>query len=82
MIEPASDGVRVRRVLPGSVAAAAQLEDGDVITAAAGFTVSKTGELIDIIHRQAPGTWLPLRIRRGGLVIDAIAKFPQSFEAR
>jgi len=83
LIADAEDGVRVRRALPGTVAAAAGLKPDDVILSAAGFRVRKTGELIDIVARQAPGTWLPLRIRRDGKETDAVAKFPQTFrEAR
>ncbi|MEE8333562.1 MAG: ChaN family lipoprotein [Alphaproteobacteria bacterium] len=76
MIADAGDGVRVRRVLPGTVAAEAGLKDGDIILSAAGFAVRKTTELIEIILRQAPGTWLPLRVRRGDAEIDAVARFP------
>lgn len=79
LIADADDGVRVRRVLADSVAAAAGLKKDDVILSAAGFRVRKTGELIDIIARQAPGTWLPLRLRRDGRETDAVAKFPQKF---
>ncbi len=76
MIADARDGVRVRRVLPGTVAAKAGLEDGDIILSAAGLNVRKTAELIEIIGRMAPGTWLPLRVRRGDAEIDAVARFP------
>jgi hypothetical protein len=31
---------------------------------------------VEIVSRQAPGTWLPLSIRRDGQEIDLIAKFP------
>ena len=79
MIADGDGGVRVRRVLDGTVAAAAGLKKDDVILSAAGFPVRKTGELIDIVARQAPGTWLPLRIRRGGKETDAVARFPQRF---
>jgi hypothetical protein len=33
-------------------------------------------DLMEIVVRQPPGTWLPLSIRRGGQEIDVIAKFP------
>lgn len=76
MIADAKDGVRIRHVLPGTVAARAGLKDGDIILSAAGLAVRKTAALIEIIARQAPGTWLPLRVRRGDAEIDAVAKFP------
>ena len=44
----------------------------------AGFSAST--ELIEIIQRQAPGTWLPLKILRGDSELELLARFPQSFE--
>ena len=59
-----------------SVAAAAMLEKDDIIVEAAGVAVAKTAELIEIIGRQAPGTWLPLKVRRGDKALELVAKFP------
>jgi S1-C subfamily serine protease len=75
-IEPVEGGVAVRRVSPESVAAAAGIRDGDVIIAAAGFAVQTPGDLQDIVARQAPGTWLPLCVRRGAQEIEIVARFP------
>jgi uncharacterized iron-regulated protein len=80
MIEDGEQGVRVMEVVDGSVAAVAGIEDGDLIQAAAGFDVSRTGELIDVIRRQAPGTWLPLRVLRDGQSLTLVAKFPRQFD--
>ena len=33
-------------------------------------------DIIGIVKRQAPGTWLPLKLKRGGDIIELIAKFP------
>jgi S1-C subfamily serine protease len=68
--------VRVGKVLDDSIAAKAGLAEGDFIVAAAGTAVAKSAELISIIRRQAPGTWLPLRVKRGGETIGIVAKFP------
>jgi uncharacterized iron-regulated protein len=76
MIARADGGIRVERVLEDSVAAGAGLAKGDVITAAAGVALERTEDLIDIVHRQAPGTWLPLTVRRGGDTQHLVAKFP------
>ena len=76
MIEASDDGVRVLQVVDDSVAAAAELAAGDVIVMAAGQPIKRRAELIAIIQRQAPGTWLPLDIRRDGEVIQRIARFP------
>ena len=52
----------------------------DVIQRAAGFDTRTTTELIEVIQRQAPGTWLPLEILRDGEALDVTARFPQRFE--
>lgn len=81
LIETTDDGVRVKDVMEGSVAAAAAIEAGDIVVSAAGFPVAQAGELIEIVQRQAPGTWLPLTIRRDGEEIELVARFPTVFEA-
>jgi len=76
-IETAKDGgVNVVDVVDGSVAKKAGIEKHDLIFTAAEQPVVKTQDLIGIIKRQAPGTWLPIQIRRNGTVIHIIAKFP------
>ena len=75
-IEGVEGGVAVRRVSPESVAAAAGIHEGDVIIAAAGFAVQTPGDLQGIVARQAPGTWLPLCVRRGAQEIEIVAHFP------
>ena len=79
VIENADKRVRIARVVKNSVAERAKLAKGDVIVAAAGIEVRQVKELIAIIQRQAPGTWLPLRVRRGGRTLDIVAKFPATF---
>ncbi len=80
MIEVGDDGVRVMQVVADSVAARSGILEGDVIQSAAGFKTVTNSELIEIIQRQAPGTWLPLQILRGEKSIELQARFPQSFE--
>ena len=80
MIEDGDGGVRVTDVIDDSVAAASGVESGDLILSAAGFDTEKTGDLIEIVQRQAPGTWLPLKLRRGDEVVEITARFPQSFD--
>src|SRR5882757_8365689 len=57
---------RVNKVAGGSVAEAAGLQAGDHVVRAAGLETRKPDDLVDIVGRQAPGTWLPLSIRRDG----------------
>ncbi len=80
MIEQAEDGIRVLKVFEGSVAEAAGLTSGDIILNAATFPVARTSELIEIVQRQAPGTWLPLDVRRGNETRRFVAEFPSRFE--
>jgi len=76
MIESRDGGARVTKVIPGSVAEAAGIQAGDVITKAAGRPIATSSDLIAAVKRQAPGTWLPLQIRRDGATIDQVARFP------
>ncbi|MEM9627264.1 MAG: ChaN family lipoprotein [Pseudomonadota bacterium] len=78
MIETAENQVRVLQVMEDSVAKAADIRDGDAILTAAGVTLQTTSDLISIVQRQAPGTWLPLSIEREGEALDIVAKFPSA----
>ncbi|MCG6891544.1 MAG: ChaN family lipoprotein [Gammaproteobacteria bacterium] len=80
MIETAENGVRVMEVIADSVAERAGMLAGDIIQQAAGFAVGTTGELIEVVQRQAAGTWLPLKVLREDKNQELIARFPQSFE--
>ncbi len=80
MIESGDEGVLVSQVVDDSVAEASGIRDGDVILTAAGFDTRTAGELIEVIQRQAPGTWLPLTLRRGDEELELIARFPQAFD--
>jgi len=75
-IKTAANGVSIINVVDGSAAESAGLQKDDLIIQAAGTKTSKSEELVTIIRRQAPGTWLPLRIVRNGKELDMIAKFP------
>lgn len=80
MIEQAEDGVRVVDVVDGSVAEATGLAPGDIIVSAATFPVARVADLVEIVQRQAPGTLLPLELRRDGATRRLIAEFPARFE--
>jgi uncharacterized iron-regulated protein len=69
-------GARVLQVEKGSIAEQAGIRDGDVIREAAGVVITRTDDIVEIVKRQAPGTWLPLKLKRGGEMIDIVAKFP------
>lgn len=75
-IETVADGIRVLAVNPGSIAEAVGLKVEDVLTEAAGTAVKTAAELRAVVLRTAPGTWLPLKARRAGALLELTAKFP------
>lgn len=75
-IEDADGGVRINKMVDKSIAEASGLMKDDLIMTAADEPVSKVGQLVEIVSRQAPGTWLPLKVKRGDAIIEIIARFP------
>lgn len=75
IINTVDGALRVIDVVDGSVAEAAGIVADDVIVSAASVPVIEADDLISVILRQAPGTWLPLVINRGGETLDVVAKF-------
>jgi uncharacterized iron-regulated protein len=69
-------GARVERIEPGSIAEQAGLRAGDVLLTLAGREVLRNADVLSAIARQAPGTWLPIRVRRDGSELELVAKFP------
>jgi hypothetical protein len=76
VVSIAEGGVRVDRIQPQSIAESAGLVVGDVIAQAAGQALRQPGDLVALVRRQAPGTWLPLSVRRGEQSQDLVARFP------
>ncbi|MBF0250824.1 MAG: ChaN family lipoprotein, partial [Alphaproteobacteria bacterium] len=76
MIEPKDGSVRVIEVLKDSVAEATGLKAGDFIVEAAGRKVEHNGQLVDVVQATLPGTWLPLKVKRGKKTLDLMAQFP------
>jgi uncharacterized iron-regulated protein len=66
----------VHEVVPGSVAEEAGVISGDRILIAAGVDIRGSDDLIAIVRRQSPGTWLPLTVERNRERIELVAKFP------
>ena len=75
-IEKGKGGVLIKEVAKASLAEAMGLKKGDVIIKAAGQRVADSGDLIAIVQAMAPGTWLPLNIRRGNKTMEKVARFP------
>jgi S1-C subfamily serine protease len=66
----------VRDVVPGSIAEQAGLKVDDVIVRIAGEAADQTGDVVEVVQRQAPGTWLPITIQRGDETLEIVARFP------
>ncbi|HPK65819.1 MAG TPA: trypsin-like peptidase domain-containing protein [Thermoanaerobaculia bacterium] len=62
---PVARGAYVERVFPGSPAAAAGLVAGDIVVAVAGQPVLQREDVATAFSSAAPGTELPLEVRRG-----------------
>ena len=75
MLEPADGGVRIAQVVDDSVAAASGLEADDLILVMAGQEVKGVTAVVEIVQSVAPGTWLPIKVRRGNETVDIVAKF-------
>lgn len=75
-LDAADGGVRIRDVARGSVAEAAGLKADDVITEIAGAAARAPADVSGAVQRQAPGTWLPMKVRRGGQTMEIVARFP------
>jgi uncharacterized iron-regulated protein len=76
VVSKAETGVKIDEVVTQSVAETTSLQAGDVIETAAGVSVRRPADLIVIVQRQAPGTWLPLTVRRDEARLEMVARFP------
>jgi S1-C subfamily serine protease len=70
------EGVRIQTVSKGSVAEVADLRIGDVVFEAAGTAIKQAADLRAAVEKTAPGTWLPLKVKRQNESVELIAKFP------
>lgn len=77
-METTGGDLRVAAVEKGSIAEAAGVRDGDVVSEAAGVVLKEFAQLIAIIQRQSAGTWLPLKVKRQNETLELVAKFPSA----
>jgi membrane-associated protease RseP (regulator of RpoE activity) len=75
-IDSAASGVLVRSVVSGSIAEQAGIRADDVIVRIAGEPAAMPGDVVEAVGRQAPGTWLPITVKRGDETLDLVARFP------
>lgn len=75
-IEPTHQGVRVAKVVAGSVAEGAGMHDDDVLLTLGGRNVRNVEDVVTTVRAMLPGAWLPVTVQRGGERLDLVAKFP------
>ncbi|MFQ5635656.1 MAG: M20/M25/M40 family metallo-hydrolase, partial [Gammaproteobacteria bacterium] len=63
-------GIRVDAVVPGSPAAAAGIEAGDVLTGMAGRPIANLQGFTDLLKSLSPGDTVPVDVQRDGRGID------------
>jgi hypothetical protein len=76
VLDQSAQGVAVREVVKDSIAERAGVRAGDVLTQVAGRAVGETADVVAAVQRQAPGTWLPMTVKRGSQVVELVARFP------
>ncbi|MFN0299600.1 MAG: ChaN family lipoprotein [Burkholderiales bacterium] len=79
-LERTKGGVLIKQVEASSIAAAAGVQAGDVVVEIAGRKAEEPVDVADAVQRQAPGTWLPIKILRQGELLDLIARFPPALK--
>jgi len=77
-LEPVTGGVAIKDIEKGGLGELAGLRQGDVLVEVAGRAPRLPADVSDAVQRQAPGTWLPLKVQRDGRTLEIIAKFPPS----
>ncbi|MEW6354299.1 MAG: ChaN family lipoprotein [Pseudomonadota bacterium] len=76
LLEEGKDGVTVINVAENSIAEAAGIQARDVLIEVAGLNVKNPAQVSEIVQRQAPGTWLPITLKREQHTFEIVAKFP------
>ncbi len=76
LLEDTDQGVRVGQVIKGSVAESAGIRKRDLLIEIAGREVQGKEDVIAIVQHQIPGNWLPVKVKRGGRILERVAKFP------
>jgi len=71
-----TDGVRIAEVTAGSLAEVTGLKAGDQLIQVADGDVKGAADVIAAVRRQPPGTWLPIRVKRGDQTLDLVIRFP------
>jgi S1-C subfamily serine protease len=73
---PEQDGLLVRGVEEDSAAAAAGIEEGDLLVGAAGRALATVDDLYDVLDAAAPGTSITVDVVRGTEPRQVTVAFP------
>ena len=77
-IDAVPEGVKILTVNAGSIAESTGLKVGDVIVEVADSFVKAPGDVRAKVGAMAPGTLLPLKVRREGGIVELTARFPSA----
>ncbi|MEJ5340546.1 MAG: trypsin-like peptidase domain-containing protein [Thermogutta sp.] len=69
-LEDTEGGPRITRVMEQSAAAAAGIEEGDIVLEVDGKPTPKTTDVIEAIRRHRPGDTVKLKLRRGEQTLE------------
>ncbi len=75
-IRTGPDGVIVSTIDANSIGEAAGLQTEDVLVEVAGVPVKTSDDVRGLVGRMAPGTWLPLKVKRQTGLVELTARFP------
>lgn len=75
-MEAEKGGIRIASVVAGSIAEKAGIKAGDLVVEVRGLPLRDMQGLRFAVQQQTPGTWLPLKVKRGSEEIELIARFP------
>ena len=75
-LEAADGGVKIEKIVSGSLAESLKLQPNDLITVMAGRLITDVSQVIKIVQATQFGTWLPFTVKRGDELLDRVAKFP------
>ncbi|MCU0870236.1 MAG: ChaN family lipoprotein [Burkholderiales bacterium] len=75
-IDLQGEAVTIADVERGSLGERVGLKARDVVVEVAGVAPREAADLVAAVRRQPPGTWLPLKVRRAGKVVELVARFP------
>ena len=76
LLDDDNGAVRVTDVTKNSIAESTGIRKDDLIIELAGIAVQHAADVSKLVQRQAPGTWLPITLKRGDQTIEVVAKFP------